>query len=636
MIDAPAGPRAAFAGTQPLPADYVKFVRQAEDLLSPLVDLMKPGAADLPIEGQLSNHGLQADRLESFARPCLWAAHWLVAEPLADSLLSRDAVADWFRRGLLVGTDPVHPSYWGPSANHHQHTVEMGALVLAFEMAGTWLWDPFTSRERAQIAAWLATVRGVGLHRNNHLFFGVIPLCFLVKHGYGIASDRPCITRWLDLLETMAIGGGWFIDGMNESIDHYNAYAFHYYGLWWGRLFGEMDPTRADRWREWTRSFLADYVHFFAASGEPVPFGRSMTYRFAASAPFALAELCGASPLPPGQSRRLCTRNLDFFLQHDVLQSQGALSLGWLDEFPAITEAYSCAGSTYWAAKGLAPLLLPPTSEFWTAPSEKLPAEAADFSHPIPQTGMVLRSTNGEVELLTAATSISGVNTAFGAFKWGKLSYRTGVGLEVKPKDGPYPLDASLTAESRDHAFFGRHPTHPLEIEADHLSSVYALGDRFSQFNVQLESHLWWRKGWQLHLHRYHAHQPSSLILGAYSLAASDASLLSEKSEGLFILADNTRHGTALQSLHGFLETSTRRSAELRTHISAPHSLTLLLQTDWLQGEGCLAALTWVGPSSEKPIPWTAEKSAPDRLTLVHPTDGAWNIRHEALSSLTL
>jgi len=622
---------------QSLPSSYRWWMQAAEKLLQPLADLMAPDAADLPLEGQASNHGAQADRLESFARPCLWASHWLAAEPTGEERLSRENIAEWFRRGLVIGTDPKHAAYWGPTTNHHQHTVEMGALVLAIEKAGEWLWEPLSGREREQVAAWLGSVRGVGLHRNNHMFFGVLPLSFLLKRGYGCRTDRTCILRWMDAMEGMHLGGGWFIDGMNESIDHYNAYAFHYYGLWWGLLYGEMDPSRAERWRDWTHAFLQDYVHFFAASGEPVPFGRSMTYRFAATAPFALAEKCGVSPLSPGLSRRVCTQSLRFFLERDVLQKQGVLSLGWTDEFPAITEAYSCAGSTYWAAKGLSPLLIAPSEPFWTEPEGSPPAEGGSFSRPIPQIGMVIRGNDGEVELLNAATSICGGNTAFGAYKWGKLSYRTGVGLEVKPKDGLYPLDASLTAEAQDGTLFGRQTTHPAEIEGHHISSVYALGDRFSQFNVQAESHIWWHGGWQLHVHHYCSHQPARLILGAYSLAAHEPEALSGRGDYPFNIASNGVQAVALQSLCGFAEAGSRLTLgaeKPRAHIFAPNSLNLFLQTDWVAGDGCLMALICVGPAEVTPQPWNVENSSAGRLSLTHPNGDTWDIYHEAIPAL--
>ena len=350
---------------QTLRDDYRSWRQAAESLLKPLAALMAPNKADLPLRGQASNHGAAADRLESFARPCLLAAHWLQTEPGVGEALSRKQIAEWFRRGLLLGTDPASPEYWGPTANHHQHTVEMAALTLAFQIARPQLWEPLSPKERAQVARWLGSVRGAGLHRNNHMFFCVLPLAFLEQEGFGRPADKPVSRHLLDVLEGMALGGGWFLDGMNETVDYYAAYAWSYYGLWWAKLYGHTDPTRAQRWKDWAAAFLKDYIHFFAASGETPPFGRSLCYRFAASAPFALAESCGVSAVPPGQARRACTRNLEFFLQHPIQQSQGALSLGWTDEFPAMSEAYSCAGSAYWAAKGLAPLLLPPSHAFW-------------------------------------------------------------------------------------------------------------------------------------------------------------------------------------------------------------------------------------------------------------------------------
>lgn len=611
-------------------------MQSAEDMLRPLADLMLPGAADLPMIGQASNHGTQADRLETFARPCLWASHWLAAEPVEGETLSRETMAEWFRQGLVHGTDPAHPAYWGPTTNYHQHTVEMGALVLALEKAAKWLWEPLSGSERARVADWMGSVRGVGLHRNNHLFFGVLPLSFLLKHGYGWAGDRTCILRWMDIMEGMHLGGGWFVDGMNESIDHYNAYAFHYYGLWWGMLYGEMDRARAQRWQMWTREFLPDYAHFFAVSGEPVPFGRSLTYRFAATAPFALAEKCGISPLASGLSRRLCSRNLRFFVDRNIRQSQGVLNLGWTDEFPAITEAYSCAGSTYWAAKGLAPLLLPPDHAFWTADEEPVPAEE-DFSRAIPRIGMVVRSHRGDVEMLNAATSICGGNTAFGAHKWGRLSFRTGVGWETKRPDGPQPIDAALSAEARDGTIHGRQPTHPIAVEDDHIASVYALGDRFSQFNVQAESHLWWRGGWQMHFHSCRTWQPSRLVLGAYSLAAEDAEELEESGTFPFVRATNGRSVVALQALAGFREVTRRftRAAERpRVHILAANSLSLALQTNWVEGSYDLLALTYVGDVGKPLLPWTVAESRTGELFLKNPEGETWSITHEILPAL--
>src|SRR5712672_325270 len=151
-------PASALAATRQI-GDYGWWRSAAENLLIPLAALMQPGKADLPLIGQSSNHGAQADRLESFARPCLLAAHWLASEPGADEKLSRDEIAEWFRRGLVIGTDPSNPEMWGPTANHHQHTVEMAALTLALQIARRQLWEPLSKSEREQVVRCFASIR---------------------------------------------------------------------------------------------------------------------------------------------------------------------------------------------------------------------------------------------------------------------------------------------------------------------------------------------------------------------------------------------------------------------------------------------------------------------------------------------
>ena len=612
-----------------IPTEYLECLGYAERLLAPLQALMLPDAADIPLQGSASNHGPAADRLESFARPCLLAAHWLAASGREHKKLSTTFFSNWFRQGLVNGTNPARAHYWGSCSNQHQHVVEMAALVLALEIAKADLWDPLTTTEKAQVAAWFASIRGCALHRNNHLFFGVLPLCFLEKHGFGEPMDRICIDRWLDILESMSLGGGWFIDGSNESLDHYNAFAFHYYSIWWAKLYGARDSARVSRWHQWTREFLPDYVHFFAASGEPVAFGRSLTYRFATSAPFALAEKCGLSALPPGLSRRVSMQCLRFFFEQDILQSQGALSIGWTDDFPAISEPYSCAGSPYWAAKGFAALLLPPESPFWTDQEIPLPAERGDFSHPLPQVGLLLRGDGGAVELINAGTAIGGANEHFGAYKWGKLSYRTACGFEVQPKGAPYPIDAALSAQSEDGALYGRRWTNPLIVSADEVICSYALGDRHTQFHAQIQSHLLWRGGWQFQFHRCFSHQATRLILGAYSLASPEAGDLSVSGNFPFMVSQNGRLAVALQALMGFESHGHRLTLDgrdQRSHTLAANSSSLYLQTPLLQGMCSLAALTWIGPAEASPSAWSIISSRVGRLVLSQPHGVEWEI----------
>ncbi len=616
--------------------NYAWWRSSAENLLEPLAALMQPGKADLPLEGQASNHGTQADRVESFARPCLLAAHWLASEPGASEKLSREKIAEWFRRGLVIGTDPSSKEYWGPTANHHQHTVEMAALTLALQIARKQLWSPLTKPEQSQIASWFGSVRGAGLHRNNHMFFCVLPLEFLGEEGYGRSSDRAIVDHLMDVLEGMSLGGGWFIDGMNETVDYYAGYAWSYYGLWWAKLYGQSNPVRAQRWKDWAKQFIPNYSHFFAASGENPPFGRSMCYRFAASAPFALAEHCGVSAIPPGQARRLCSKNLDFFLQHPIRQKQGILSLGWTDEFPAMTEAYSCAGSVYWAAKGFAPLLLPPDHSFWKKAGQPIPAEASDFQIAVPQAGLAVRSHKGAVEVLNSANGINVGNLKFGTWKWGKLSYRSGIGGEIARDEDHYPLDAALTAEFSDGKIHGRHQCQPIVVTPEHCASAYGLGDRFSQNHVSVETRIWWKAGWQFQWHQVHAYQKSLLRLGTYSLPLPDGVFTESAVANTFARLGCGRTSVGIQPLLGFAEVKRHESdSQKRTHLLSWHSTLLTAETGWFAGERNLLALVWCGGDAKEGSPWRVGSSHPGNLSLSHPELGSWKIASPGLPAVT-
>jgi hypothetical protein len=587
---------------------YGQSLLVAEKLLAPLVERMHRGAASIPLEGPASDHSEIADVLESFARPCLLAAHWLAAQGGETQGFTREQVARWFREGLVAGTDPAAATYWGPVTNYHQHSVEMGALVLALEIARDHLWTPLADAEKQQVMRWLRTARGCGFHRNNHLFFGVLPLCFLIREGAGSPGDQNLVFQWLDILESMYLKDGWFVDGMNETVDHYNAYAWHFYGLWWGKLYGDMDPERAQRWRNYAVPFLKAYVHFFAASGEPVPFGRSMVYRFNASAPFGLAHYCGVKALDPGLSRSVFTKNVEFFMSR--LPEDKPLSLGWTDEFPLMAEVYSCAGSPYWAAKAFSPLLLDPDDPFWQAPEQPLPSEGEDFSLPIPAAGMVVRSIDGDIELFNSENAINPGNTRFGAYKWGKTSYRTGTGLEVESASGEYPRDAALTAEAADGTVYGRHSTHMLKCTQDESAMVYVLGHKVTHFAVQVETHVWWNGGWQLQLHKVNALQPAQLTVGGQSLPVGDKV-----------------YSVKLIPVSGWESSDTvRHDGADRTHILAECSEYPVLTSN-VDGEATLICLSYCGKKS--PGNWKTESLDESGIVLKADDGSVWEVSFE-------
>ncbi len=628
----------------PIPDAYRRWQSHARRLLEPLARLFAPGKASLPIHGPASANGANSDRLETFARPLLLAAHYLQSSPEigdASALAFRDQVADWFRRALVIGSAPGGTEAWGPDANYHQIHVEMGLLCLALQIAPNQLWTPLTQPERDQVARWLATARHTGYVDNNHYFMGVHVLEFLRAHGYGQGDDAVLVDAYFDRLERMHRGSGWFQDGINQSFDYYNAYAFNFYGLWWARLHGTRNPARAQRWRDYARAFTRDYEHFFAATGEHPAFGRSITYRFNAVATFGLTVLENCTDLPLGRLRRLCTRNLEFFLRHPIYQDQGCLTLGWVDRFDASAELYSGAGSPYWAAKGFSPLLLPPTHPFWTAPEELLASERGDHTRVIVPAGIIVRSTHGAVELINAGSQISHTNLRYGAWKWSKTAYRTGVSFTCAfPAQTNWSPDSALTIRLSDGRVFGRHSTIATELTETHVGYSWALGYAPEQVNVGVDTLVWWRAGWLLQLHRFNALQPVELRLGGYALPLSEPACTRSSASDLLVAWDSARQqGTVLQPLHGFDAADWEARLDEnspRAHLAAHHHVTPMAIRRHATGPGFVAALTWTGlaENATEAAPWTLESAQTGAWRLGHSHLGLWEIRHHALPAL--
>src|SRR5690606_2227688 len=121
--------------------------------------------------------------------------------------------------------------------------------------------------------------------------------------------------------------------------------------------------------------------------------------------------------------------------------------------------------------------LLPPEHAFWHAPEEPLPSEQGDHAHVIPTAGLTVRSVGGAVEILNAGSQISNLNLRFGAWKWSKTAYRTGVDFTIaRPAATHWSDDSAITLHLPDGRVFGRHSTVAVEMDEHHVRYVSNLG----------------------------------------------------------------------------------------------------------------------------------------------------------------
>ncbi|NBU72899.1 MAG: hypothetical protein EBS53_15905, partial [Bacteroidetes bacterium] len=96
-------------------------------------------------------------------------------------------------------------------------------------------------------------------------------------------------------------------------------------------------------------------------------------------------------------------------------------------------------------------------------------------------------------------------------------------------------------------------------------------------------------------------------------------------------------HQVVLQSLHGFAKAGTRRTVsgqQARTHLYAPNSVVLFLETGSLSGEGWLAALHAVAPVSMPLGRWELTETRSGRWFLKNQMDDSWTINHPLLPQI--
>ncbi|MFD3536699.1 DUF2264 domain-containing protein [Streptomyces sp. NPDC058664] len=357
------------------------------------------GLVDLP-GPRPSWSGTRSDGLEGWARTFLLAALRVAGAGGADPHGHLDRYAE----GLAAGTGRPgadgpgtgrpgadDPDSWPLTTGTRQAIVEAASIALGLRLTRPWLWDRLDDRTREQVVDWLRPALRPSPVDNNWWLFGLTVAGFLQDVGADTDLAAATIDRSLARVEDWYLGDGWYSDGDNRAFDHYNGWALHFYPVLHAHLAG--DRTLLDRYGPRLRAHLGDYIHLFDTNGAPVPYGRSLIYRFAAAAAPWLGTLTGYTPLTPGATRRLASGTLRYFLDRGATDPDGLLTLGWHGPYPPLVQEYSGPGSPYWASKGFLGLLLPGDHPAWTDPEAPLPAERGDTVRPIAPAGLLVQTT---------------------------------------------------------------------------------------------------------------------------------------------------------------------------------------------------------------------------------------------------
>ncbi len=396
------------------------FTRLCFNILKPLKERYTPNKTGIHIGDTAAWYDDKAAMMEAYSRP-LWALGPFFAGGGREPEFEEAA-----RVGLAAGTDRENSEFWGEPGEWDQRFVEMAAISCSIMLAPQIIWEPLSEEEKDNVAAYLYTINEHEQCGNNWQFFNVLTNLALRSVGRRYSPER--MERALEIIDSLYLGDGWYVDGSDMTIDYYNPFALHYYGLLYSVFNGKEDPERAERFCKRAERFGKDFIYWFADSGEALPIGRSLTYRFSQTAFWSACVFAGIRPFPVGVMKGIIARNLELWANRPIFDNSGLLTIGYAYPNLLMSEHYNAPGSPYWAMKTFLILALEDEHEFWRAECEPLPELEA--VHEIPRAEMITVRRRGDV---FAYTSGRYVNEALGKIsaKYAKFVYSTKFGFSV-------------------------------------------------------------------------------------------------------------------------------------------------------------------------------------------------------------
>lgn len=389
-------------------------------LLEPVESYFTPGDAGIALGDFCAHYGTGAAEMEAYSR-MLWglAPYWVHCR--------EERWFPHFRNGLIHGTTPGHPAYWGTLQNGDQKIVEMAAIVLFLLLHRERL--QLSEREAANLQRWMNQVNGREIPHNNWLFFRVLVNSAFRLMGWDYDAGR--LEADLQELDSFYLSNGWYFDGEPTQIDYYIAFGMHYYALIYAKFMNALDPERCARYKERAAAFAGDFPYWFEDSGAAVPFGRSLTYRFAQGAFFSALAFADVEGVDWGAAKSRALGNLCNWFSRPILDAKGLLTVGYGYPNLFMSENYNAPGSPYWACKAFLCLALPEDHPFWTA-EEQVP-QLEPF-RVLPEARMLAARDANQVQLFPAGQFCVNQLGNCGA-KYEKLVYSSRFGFSV-PRGG--------------------------------------------------------------------------------------------------------------------------------------------------------------------------------------------------------
>jgi len=488
-----------------------------KDLCDPLKQYYSKGFARLTLGNTSAAYADSTAGLEGFSRVLWGLAPLLAGEEMEDELW------EMHLQGIKNGTNPRHEEYWGEITDYDQRIVEMAAFGLALILIPNKIWDPLSEIEKENFSRWLSQVNQFKAHDCNWLFFAV-----MVNLGFqnvGLPHDSKKVEENLDRLDTFYLSNGWYSDGMNGHVDYYGPFAIHFYSLIYAKVMEDKDPIRSQKYKERAEVFAKEFITWFSADGSSLPYGRSLTYRFAQSSFWSAAVYAGIEPFSLGVMKGILLRNLRWWFQQPIFNDAGVLTIGYSYPNLVMGENYNSPGSPYWALKSFLPLALNEEHPFWKAEEEALPEIDKKViqkeSHMI-----ICRNEKNDHVLAFNSGHLSTNEHTHTSAKYEKFVYSTSFGFSVPRAEwglSQGAFDSMLALSEGDNIYRVKRHCETYKVDDDYIYSKWKPWN-----DVEVETWLVPGTPWHIRVHRINTNRLLDTADGGFALGIEDKKVNSD------------------------------------------------------------------------------------------------------------
>lgn len=496
--------------------DYINAVKE---MAEPLKKYFSEGKALVFIGEHSAHYGVKTLGLEGFSR-ILWGLVPLWASGEGSCL------DDFIVEGIENGSNPEHSEYWGDYEDGVQAFVEMGALAYGVLLAPQKVWEPLSSKAKENFQKWLGQINTHRISDNNWLFFRILVNCAMRQVGAGYSEEQ--LQKDLNRVDDFYLGDGWYSDGVTKQRDYYIGFAMHFYSLVYAKLMENRDPERSGRYKERSKEYADSFIYWFGERGEALPYGRSLTYRFAQGCYWCALAYAGVEYLSWGVMKGIINRHFRYWFSRPILDCENKLTIGYAYPNTQMCEGYNSSESPYWAMKSFLIMALPDDHPYWAAEEEPLPSlEPVKPQH---HAGLVIqRGKDGYVTAL-ASGQYAEWEPVHCAEKYEKFAYSSYFGFQT-PRSY-YNLNQAapdnMLAFLRDGYYHVRRRCDEVRMEGDVIWSKWRPME-----GIVVETTLRPEGNGHVRTHVIHAEKPCTAVEGGFPLSWDETSDVKEEiSEG--------------------------------------------------------------------------------------------------------